>query len=143
MRTASRDKFRTGARARRADQSIPDSWLNVGLIFPPAFRQIIALELIDVDRQNRFGFLRQPFALRGDLENQRQNNRQQNDHRNDAEIKFPQLLFIDLAGKNAPARRCVAMSIDRRAMTSALRSSKCGAFGGAIPCEARCRPMFR
>src|SRR6266705_5880102 len=44
--------------SRRTDQSGPDGRPAIWLIFPPAFWQIIAFELVGIDRQDGFRFLR-------------------------------------------------------------------------------------
>src|SRR4029077_12020691 len=78
-----------------ADQSRP----QFGLSIAPVLCEVCAFELIRVNRQDGIGFLREPFASTRRLENNEQDDRQQNQNRKRAEVKLPQLLFIDLAGE--------------------------------------------
>ena len=81
-----------------------------------ALRQIIALQPLGIEREDGVGLLREPFALRWRLENERKDDCEQDKHGKDREIEFPQLLFVDLAGKRAPALLCAAVPIDRVAV---------------------------
>ena len=101
------------SRSRRgsADQARPNFWPNVWLILAPPLRQIGAFELIDVNRQNGVCLLRQPLAFARGLERKRQDDPQQHEDRNDAEVEFPQLLFVDLAGEQDQLRPVLQMSI--------------------------------
>src|SRR5260370_25098683 len=75
----------------RTDQSIPDVLPNIRLLLVPAFWQVIAFKLFDVDRQDRFRLLWQPLAFAWWFRDQRKNDREQRDHRHTAEIKLSQL----------------------------------------------------
>ena len=47
------------------------------------------------------------------MKNQWQDDGQQHEHGNDAEVEFPQLLFVDLAGEQRQFRPVLQMSIHR------------------------------
>ena len=60
------------------------------------FGQRALIELLDVERKDGESFPRQPIAFRRRLGNEREDDREQGEDRDDGEIKFPQLLFVDL-----------------------------------------------
>src|ERR1700736_1166608 len=110
-----------GRRARsRSDEAVPNGLVSIGLFLLPALEEIAALELFDVDRQNRLRLLRQPLALARRFRDQWQNDRQQSDHRNDAEIKLSKLLLVDLTREARQLRGVLLIFVHRDTMFSHL-----------------------
>src|ERR1043166_6652718 len=105
----------------RAYQTRPDGRPAVRLIFAPTFWQMGAFELVGIDRQDRFGFLGQPFAFRRRLKDKRQNDREEREDGDDAEIEFAQFLFVDLAGEKRELGCVLEMSIHRAAAAMHIR----------------------
>ena len=101
---------------RAAIESDPDILPFGRLVFPPALWKIIALNLLGVDGENRFGFLRQPFPFLRGLKDERENDNEQDQQRENAEIEFPKLLFIDLAREHRQLRGVLRMPIHGRAV---------------------------
>ena len=106
---------------RARDETGPNVLPFRRLIFLPAFRQIFAFQLFQVHGKDGVRGLREPLAFLGRLKNQRDDDQRNDDDGKDREIKFPQLLLIDLAGKNGQLGGMLRVTLDRGAVLLHIR----------------------
>ena len=94
-----------------ANQSGPG--LQPEIFIPPFLGQIIAIKTLCVKGKDCVGFARQPLAFGWGLKNEQQDNSQKDQDGKNDEIKFSQLLFVDLRGKNVELFPMFVVTLDR------------------------------
>ena len=87
------------------------------MLFAPTIGERAFVKLIDIERKDGEGLLREPIALGGRLGDERQDDREEGKEREDGEIKFSQLLLVDLGREQSQRLPVLLVAIDGGAMT--------------------------